>query len=137
MGKITKYDAMIEKALMTVVKQVFQSVASNGTFASHELYLTVSTPKIKAAPRIKTLYPEQLSLLIQNNHSDMKVTDDDITVTLGLVTGIETVIIPWEAIVEYIDNTEQYALQFKHQTVCAYNDDEISKHENIVQFHKD
>ena len=145
---MNSYQEMIDKQLLHVVRDAMKIIENKGKFYNHEIYLTFSTlpEHCIIAPKLKGLYPHKMSILLQQNYSELKVVDakDMIYIEIALVTGKEKLEIPFHSIIEYIDNTEKFALKFvpgikeNSQDLVSLQKDkkEIINHSNkkIIQF---
>lgn len=113
---MNSYQNMIDKQLLNVVRDSIRIIEQKGSFYNHEIYLTFSTlPEHSTiSPKLRAMYPYKISILLQQNYTELKFIkeSDIISIEIALVTGIEKLQIPCNAIIEYIDNTEKFALKF-------------------------
>lgn len=109
-----RYDELVQKATIYVVKDVIKDIEQRGYFFSNEIYVTFTPqhPAVKISSKLKSMYPEKLSIQIQNNFQDLVVDDKGFKITTSLVTGSETLYIPFGSITQFMDQTEKFALKF-------------------------
>ena len=133
MSKI--YDELVQKAMIYVVKDALKDIFIHGKLISHEIYITFDTnyPEVKISTKLHNMYPQKLSILIQNNFSNLKVTDYSFSLELQLVTGLEQLVIPFSSITQFIDQTEKFALKFQlNNSIVSKNSNEYST-DNILE----
>lgn len=112
MNSITFYNKLIDEQLLNVVRQAFQYISAKNTLHNHEIYLTFDAMMCEISPKLQAMYQHNMSILIMHNYTALVVTEKHIDIALNLVTGHENLIIPFHAIIEYIDNTEKFSLKF-------------------------
>lgn len=123
MNSINFYTKLINLQLLNVVRQAFQYIANKNQLHNHEIYLTFDSTMCDIAPKLQAMYQHQMSILIMHNYTALNVTEKHIEIALNLVTGHENLIIPFHAIIEFIDHTEKFSLKFTPDS---------SKTENII-----
>jgi hypothetical protein len=63
--------------------------------------------------RLRAQYPEQITIILQHQFWDLKVTDDAFEVGLSFGGVPERLVVPFEAIKAFSDPSVQFTLQFE------------------------
>ena len=76
---------MLDKALLSVVKNALEQASLNGLLDSHYFYLTFKTnAKGVVIPEfLRSQYPETLTIIIQHEYSNLSVSEKEFGVTLS------------------------------------------------------
>jgi uncharacterized protein len=110
-----RYDLLAQEALRGVVRRVLSDVARKGMAGEHHFFITFSTPEpgVKLSARMRDQYPEEMTIVLQHQFWDLKVTDDHFEVGLSFGGIPETLVIPFAAIKSFFDPSVQFGLQFE------------------------
>jgi hypothetical protein len=103
-----------------VVKEALKRVQKQGLPGSHHFYLTFKThdPGVEIPDFLKERYPDEMTIVLQNQYSGLNVTDDGFEVTLGFQKLPATLSIPFAALTGFVDPAVQFGLQFKNATAA-------------------
>jgi hypothetical protein len=114
------YEALTDRALRGVVKEALKRVQKQGLVASHHFYLTFKThdPGVEIPDFLKERYPDEMTIVLQNQYSGLNVTEDGFEVTLGFQKLPATLSIPFAALTGFVDPSVQFGLQFKNATAA-------------------
>lgn len=109
-----RYDLMVQDALRSVVKRVLTDVAREGLPGEHHLYVSFKTthPGVRLSSRLKEKHPDEMTIVLQHQFWDLKVTDTTFEVGLSFATIPERLLIPFDAIVGFFDPSVQFGLKF-------------------------
>jgi hypothetical protein len=109
-----KYDELVQKALISVVKDVLKSVSENGLSGGHYFYVRFRTdhPKVKIPSFLKEKHPEEIMIVIQYQFWNLKVSPDNFSVDLSFNGVQENLCIPFSALTAFVDPSVRFALQF-------------------------
>jgi hypothetical protein len=110
-----RYDLLAQDALRGVVQRVLADVAKNGFPGEHHLYITFDTRAsgVRISPRLRELYPEDLTIVLQHQFWDLVVTEDGFEVGLSFKGVPERVAVPFPAIKGFFDPSVQFGLKFE------------------------
>lgn len=113
-----RYDLMVQEALRSVVKRVLSDVAREGLPGEHHLYVSFKTthPGVRLSSRLKEKHPDEMTIVLQHQFWDLKVTDSMFEVGLSFATIPERLLIPFDAIVGFFDPSVQFGLKFDTET---------------------
>ena len=110
-----RYDLLTQQALRGVVRSVLIDAAKNGLPGDHHFYIAFDTRAdgVIIPERLRVQYPEQMTIILQHQFWDLKVTDDGFEVGLSF-GGVPTkLIVPFEAVKGFFDPSVQFGLQFE------------------------
>ncbi len=113
---ILRYDLMIEAALRDVVRETIEIVAQNGLPGEHHFYITfiTRTPGVSIPAYLRKQYPDEMTIVLQYQFSDLKLEEDALHVTLSFNNVREKLVVPIEAITAFADPSVNFALQFQN-----------------------
>lgn len=110
-----RYDLLTQQALRSVVRSVLVDAAKNGLPGDHHFYIAFDTNAegVVMPERLRAQYPEQMTVILQHQFWDLRVTDDAFEVGLSF-GGVPTKLtVPFEAIKGFFDPSVQFGLQFE------------------------
>lgn len=109
-----KYDALVQKALVSVVREVLSDVAVNGLTENHHFYIRFRTdhPKTKVPRFLKERHPEEVMIVLQHQFWNLNVDDCGFSVELSFDNINETIYVPFNALTAFVDPSVKFALQF-------------------------
>jgi hypothetical protein len=111
-----RYDLLTQQALRGVVRDVLAEVAKKkGLPGDHHFYISFDTQAegVHLSERLRTQYPEQMTIILQHQFWDLAVNDRSFEVGLSFGGIPETLVIPFEAINGFFDPSVQFGLQFE------------------------
>ena len=114
-GGTIDYDALIRSALVGVVRDLLVDTAKNGLIGNHHFYLAFSTTHqgVTMPEYLRALHPKDMTIVLQNQFWDLGVEDTLFTVKLSFNGKLEKLVIPFDALVGFLDPSVQFALQFR------------------------
>jgi hypothetical protein len=109
-----RYDELVQKALISVVKETLTEVADNGLPGDHHFYIRFRTdhPKVQVPTFLKERHPEEVMIVIQYQFWNLKVLPDRFSVELSFNGMRETLLVPFSALTAFVDPSVKFALQF-------------------------
>ena len=110
-----RYDILAQQALLGVVRTVMADAAKSGLPGEHHFKITFATgaPGVQLPERIRAQYPDTMMIVLQHQFWDLKVDDDVFSVGLSFGGVAERIVIPFEAVMAFVDPAAQFALQFE------------------------
>ena len=108
------YDELVQKALVSVVKEVLSKVSVDGLSGNHHFYIQFRTdhPKTKVPKVLKERHPEEVMIVLQHQFWDLKVSRSGFSVELSFSGIREPLFIPFSALTAFVDPSVKFALQF-------------------------
>jgi uncharacterized protein len=109
-----RYDLLTQDALRGVIRTVLTDAATKGLPGEHHFFITFDTRAegVQISPRLKASYPQEMTIVLQHQFWDLKVTDDDFEVGLAFNGIPERLHIPLKAVKAFHDPAVQFGLQF-------------------------
>jgi hypothetical protein len=108
-----RYDILTQEALRGVVRKVLAEVARTGLPGDHHFFISFLTkaPGVRISQRLQEQYPNDMTIVLQNQFWDLKVTETGFEVGLSFDDKPETLVIPMTAIKGFFDPSVQFGLQ--------------------------
>jgi hypothetical protein len=75
------------------------------------------------APWLKERYPTEITVVMQHWYDDLEVRDDGFSVTLNFGDTPEHLVIPYEAILTFVDPSVEFGLRFESSEEEDSNDE--------------
>jgi uncharacterized protein len=112
-----RYDILVQEALRGVVRKVLQEVAQAGLPGNHHFFITFLTgaPGVRISTRLKERYPEQMTIVIQYQYWDLKVSEKGFEVVLSFSDVPEKLEIPFSAVRGFYDPSANFEVEFEMQ----------------------
>lgn len=116
-----RYDILAQEALRGVMRKVLAEVARTGLPGNHHFFITFLTgaPGVRISPRLREKYPEQMTIVIQFQYWDLKVSDAGFEVGLSFSDVPERLEIPFSAVRGFYDPSVNFELEFDVKTEAA------------------
>jgi hypothetical protein len=114
-----RYDLLTQEALRSVLRRVLQDAVKNGLPGDHHFYISFSTgaPGVRMSKRLRTQYPDEITIVLQHQYRDLAVTDQAFEVGLSFSGVNEHLVVPFDAIKRFFDPSVQFGLQFETMAV--------------------
>src|SRR3954463_5702571 len=115
------YEALADRALRGVVREALKRVQKQGLIGSHHFYLSFKThdPGVEIPDFLKERYPDEMTVVLQNQFWGLKVGDKGFEVSLSFQKLPATLVIPFDALTAFADPSVQFGLQFRNATASA------------------
>ncbi|MEN0088251.1 MAG: SspB family protein [Pseudomonadota bacterium] len=109
-----RYDILTQEALRGVVRKVLMEVVQTGLPGEHHFFISFDTrfPGVRLSPRMLEQYPEEMTIVLQHQFWDLKVSENGFEVGLSFSDIPERLIVPYAAIKGFFDPCVQFGLEF-------------------------
>jgi len=109
-----RYDILAQEALRGVMRKVLAEVARTGLPGNHHFFITFMTgaPGVRVSSRLRERYPEQMTIVLQYQYWDLKVTETGFEVGLSFSDIPEKLEIPFSAVRGFYDPSVSFELEF-------------------------
>ena len=116
-----RYDILAQEALRGLVRNVLADAGKKGLPGDHHFYVTFDTRAdgVRLSPRLREQYPEEMTIVIQYQFWDLKVSGDTFEVGLSFGGVPERLVVPFQALTGFRDPSVQFALQFETVSAAA------------------
>jgi uncharacterized protein len=113
-----RYDILAQEALRGVMRKVLAEVARTGLPGNHHFFITFLTgaPGVRISSRLHERYPEQMTIVVQFQYWDLKVTDTGFEIGLSFSDVPERLEIPFAAVRGFYDPSVNFELEFDVKT---------------------
>ena len=112
----SRYDILVQEALRGMVRDVLAEAAKSKSMpGEHHFFITFDTTAedVQLSPRLRAQYPEEMTVVLQHQFWDLKVTDEAFEVGLSFGGVAERLRVPFDAIKAFADPSVQFTLQFE------------------------
>jgi hypothetical protein len=111
---LIRYDILAQEALRGVVRKVLSEVVKTGLPGEHHFFISFVTraPGVRISQRLLDQYDKEMTIVLQNQFWDLKVTETGFEVGLSFDGQRELLGIPFAAIKGFFDPSVQFGLQF-------------------------
>ena len=109
------YDDIVQDALRGVVSRVLQRILDAGDLpGSHHFYIAFRTraPGVSIPKHLMDRYPDEMTIVIQHRYWDLVVAADHFSIGLSFNQMPSNLVVPYDAIVGFVDPAVNFALQF-------------------------
>jgi hypothetical protein len=112
---LIRYDILAQEALRGVVRKVLGEVTKTGLPGDHHFFISFFTraPGVRISPRLLEQYDKEMTIVLQNQFWDLKVTDTGFEVGLSFDGQPETLVVPFSALKGFFDPSVPFGLQFE------------------------
>jgi len=120
-----RYDILAQDALRGVIRKVLSEVAATGYLpGDHHFFITFLTeaPGVRISTALKERYPEQMTIVVQHQFWDMKVTESLFEIGLSFSDKPEKLVVPFAAVRGFYDPSVNFELEFDTALENAAND---------------
>ena len=110
-----RYDILAQDALRGVIRKVLTEIAATGHLpGDHHFFITFLTgaPGVRISQHLKAKYAEQMTIVIQHQFWDLKVTESLFEIGLSFSDTPEKLVIPFNAIRGFYDPSVNFELEF-------------------------
>ena len=110
-----RYDLLTQQALRGVVRDVLAEAAKKGLPGDHHFYISFDTKAegVRISERLRTQYPEEMTIILQHQYWDLSVNDSGFEVGLSFGGIPEKLTVPFDTITGFFDPSVQFGLQFE------------------------
>jgi hypothetical protein len=124
---LIRYDLLVQDAMRGVVRKVLGDIATNGYLpGDHHLTISFRTdaPGVKMSRRLAEQWPQELTIILQHQYSNLEVDESGFGVTLSFRSIPENLYIPYAAITGFYDPSVEFGLRFETADVEEEEEDD-------------
>lgn len=109
------YPRWITDALRLVARRALEHVEEHGLPAEHHFLVSFKSrgEGVRLPAFLRDQYPEEVTVVLQNQFWDLASDDDGFSVTLAFGGARHRVFVPWPALTAFADPASQLALRFE------------------------
>lgn len=133
-GSTIPYDALVKDALKKVAIDVLSDAAENGLRGDHHFYIAFYTqhPRVSIPKHLMQKYPEEMTIVVQHRFWGLKIHDDYFEIGLSFNQRPERLVVPFEAIIGFVDPSVHFALQFDNDSGANEDEDDDGMMEDMA-----
>ena len=123
-----RYDILVQQALRGMVRDVLTEIGKAKVLpGDHHFFITFDTTAegVRLSDRLRAQYPEEMTIVLQHQFWDLKVSDEEFEVGLSFGGVPERLLVPLDAIKAFADPSVQFTLQFEMLPEAANQDEEV------------
>ncbi len=119
------YDKLIERCLKNVVVESLKIAERQGLPGQNHFYITFKTdyPEVVISNELRIQYPEQMTIVVQHQYSNLIVFDDSFSIELSFGGRLQSMHIPFNAITYFADPYAKFGLSFGNEDDAMLLDD--------------
>ena len=108
------YKALIENAMLGMVKDILEKISQNGLPENHHFLITFfSNSKGVIIPDwMKEKYPDKMTIIIRNWFENLNVTEKKFDISLNFNNTVEHLTIPFSSLELFADPSVDFAISF-------------------------
>jgi len=115
------YPGLIDSAMRNVVREALIHVDKFGLPGEHHFFISFQTnfPGVSISPQLKARYPEEITIVVQHQFWDLKITDKQFSIMLSFNNIPEKLTVPFDALTAFADPSIKFGLQFHGKAAHA------------------
>ncbi len=104
----------LREALRGAVQKVLARVAEEGLPGEHFFYIgfRIDHPGVAVPRFLRDQYPEEMTIVLQNQYWDLEVDEESFSVTLTFGGARQRLVIPFHALTAFADPSAEFGLRF-------------------------
>ena len=113
-GDKMDYEAMAPGALRALMAAALGEAASRGLLGDHHFYITYDTrlDGVTMPESLRADYPEVITIVLQHEFWDLKVSDEDFSVSLAFNGVPHHLVVPFNAVIGFADPSVNFSIQY-------------------------
>jgi uncharacterized protein len=117
------YPGLIDSAMRNVVREALIHVDKFGLPGEHHFFISFQTnfPGVSISPQLKARYPEEITIVVQHQFWDLKITDKQFSLMLSFNNIPEKLVVPFDALTAFADPSIKFGLQFHGKSATSGN----------------
>lgn len=108
------YPGLIDGAMRNVVREALIHVDKFGLPGDHHFFISFQTnyPGVSISPQLKSRYPEEITIVVQHQFWDLKISKERFSIMLSFNNIPEKLVVPFDALTAFADPSIKFGLQF-------------------------
>lgn len=108
------YPRIVQEAFRDVVRRILAQVAEHGLPGEHHFYIGFRTghPGVEMPRDLRQLYPEEMTVVMQNQFWDLEVDEEAFSVVLNFNARRQHLRVPFAALLAFADPSAEFGLRF-------------------------
>lgn len=116
-----RYDLLVQDAQRSLVKAALRRVVKEGLPGTHHFFISFRTdaPGVEMSDALRAQYPEEMTIVLQNQFWDLAVDEESFTVSLKFNQLLQPLRIPFRALTMFNDPAVQFQMQLQPSASSA------------------
>ncbi len=133
MSSTINYGSLMHKAMRTLIREVLTQVQKDGLPGAHHFFITFDTthPDAVLADWLRERYQSDMTVVMQNWYEDLEVNEDGFGITLNFGDAPESLYIPYESILTFVDPSLEFGLRFEQHDEDEDEEEEVEEAEMV------
>ncbi len=112
---LMRYDRLVQGALRGVVAAALRRVAREGLVGDHHFFISFRTdhPGARVPADVKARFPEEMTIVLQNQFWDLEVDDSQFAVSLNFDRVARRMVVPFDSVTSFTDPSVEFGLKFE------------------------
>lgn len=108
------YGRMMQRAMQGLVADALSVVAEHGLPGDHHFYISFNTnhPGVDMPDWLREQFPDEMMIVLQFEFDDLAVTSDRFSVKLSFQDRPATLVVPFDAVLQFADPSAEFGLRF-------------------------
>lgn len=117
MSRTIDYGNLMHRAMRGLIQDVLTDVAANGLPGEHHFFITFDTlhPNVEIADWLADRYPDEMTVVMQHWFDNLEVGDEGFAITLNFGDQPESLFVPYDSILTFVDPSVEFGLRFENQ----------------------
>lgn len=114
MANYIHYDSIVQASLLRAVRHILSKVEKEGLKGAHHFYISFLTDRadVQIPSYLRERHPYEVTIVMQHQFWDLHVEEDHFSVTLSFNNNLETIKVPYSALLSFVDPSVKFGLQF-------------------------
>lgn len=115
MNDYLNYGQIMQRALRGVMADALGQVQAQGLTGEHHFYITydVTNPAVEMPDFLRAEYPDQITIVLQHEFSDLSVSADGFSVRMSFSDRPSHLYVPFDAVLTFVDPSVEFGLKFE------------------------
>ena len=112
---LMRYDRLVQGALRGVMVAALRRVAREGLVGDHHFYISFRAdhPGARVPADLKARFPEETTIVLQNQFWDLEVDDSQFAVSLNFDGVAQRLVVPFDSVTSFTDPSVEFGLKFE------------------------
>ena len=127
------YGQRINGAILGVIKDILKDLSESKISSNHCFYISFKTKdkNVKISRNLLKEYPNEMTIVLQNQYWDLDVNKDFFSVTLSFNKKKEALEIPFRSITKFYDPFVKFSIQLELKNEKKKEDNKKKKNKKI------
>lgn len=108
------YPKLVDDAMRDIAIKLIKSLETAPLRGEHHFLISFITkfPGVILSDRLLQKYPEEMTIVLQHQFSDLKTFEKEVSVKLSFGGIQENIVLPFAALTAFVDPSSKFSLQF-------------------------